>query len=87
MGDLLNLSEELHIRATSVVKVTVSVALSVIGGTDRLRKACGVWHGAEGDNVLVTVGAAEANSIAVSCILAEGTLPTGPLFNQLIKRF
>ncbi|EIE25705.1 PLP-dependent transferase [Coccomyxa subellipsoidea C-169] len=43
-----------------------------VGGTDALRELCASWHGAKPENVLVTVGAAEANSIAVASLLQPG---------------
>lgn len=43
-----------------------------VGGTDTLRALCASWHGAKPENVLVTVGAAEANSITVASLLRPG---------------
>lgn len=43
-----------------------------VGGTDALRQLCASWHGAKPENVLVTVGAAEANSITVASLLQPG---------------
>ncbi len=45
-----------------------------VGGTDTLRELCASWHGAKPENVLVTVGAAEANSITVASLLRPGEL-------------
>lgn len=43
-----------------------------VGGTDALRALIAAWHGATADNVLVTVGAAEANSITVAGLVDPG---------------
>ncbi|MFI6680877.1 aminotransferase class I/II-fold pyridoxal phosphate-dependent enzyme [Kribbella sp. NPDC050470] len=43
-----------------------------VGGTDALRALIADWHGAASDNVLVTVGAAEANAITVSSLVEAG---------------
>jgi aspartate/methionine/tyrosine aminotransferase len=43
-----------------------------VGGTELLRQRIADWHGAQPDNVLVTVGAAEANSITVATLVRPG---------------
>jgi len=43
-----------------------------VGGTDALRRLIGDWHGADSGNVLVTVGAAEANAITVATLVRPG---------------
>ncbi|MBP2472897.1 aspartate/methionine/tyrosine aminotransferase [Crossiella equi] len=43
-----------------------------VGGTDRLRALVADWQGADPDNVLVTVGAAEANAITVASLVEPG---------------
>ena len=43
-----------------------------VGGTEALRALIADWHGARPEEVLVTVGAAEANAIAVAAILDAG---------------
>ena len=47
-----------------------------VGGTDALRALCASWHGASPDNVLVTVGASEANFITVASLLGPGDQPS-----------
>ncbi len=41
-------------------------------GTEQLRSAVAAWHGAAADDVIVTVGAAEAVSVAVSTLVGPG---------------
>ncbi|MEV5967409.1 aminotransferase class I/II-fold pyridoxal phosphate-dependent enzyme [Kribbella sp. NPDC051952] len=43
-----------------------------VGGTDPLRSLIAAWHGADPGNVLVTVGAAEANAITVASLVSAG---------------
>jgi aspartate/methionine/tyrosine aminotransferase len=43
-----------------------------VGGTELLRGLVADWQGAESTNVLVTVGAAEANSITVATLVRPG---------------
>jgi len=43
-----------------------------VGGTDPLRALIAEWHGADPANVLVTVGAAEANAITVASLVSAG---------------
>ncbi|MEU9125250.1 aminotransferase class I/II-fold pyridoxal phosphate-dependent enzyme [Streptomyces sp. NPDC048506] len=43
-----------------------------VGGTDSLRALIADWHTAAADNVLVTVGAAEANAITVATLVGPG---------------
>lgn len=43
-----------------------------VGGTDDLRALIAGWHAAGAANVLVTVGAAEANNIAVASLIGPG---------------
>lgn len=43
-----------------------------VGGTDALRALSADWHGAGPGNVLVTVGAAEANAITVASLAGPG---------------
>ena len=43
-----------------------------VSGTEVLRALIADWHGARPEEVLVTVGAAEANAIAVAAILGAG---------------
>ena len=40
-----------------------------VGGTETLRQRIAEWHAAEPDNVLVTVGAAEANAITIATLV------------------
>ncbi|MER5999722.1 aminotransferase class I/II-fold pyridoxal phosphate-dependent enzyme [Nonomuraea angiospora] len=43
-----------------------------VGGTDTLRGLIAGWHGADAGNVLVTVGAAEANAVTVASLVGPG---------------
>ncbi|GGU93976.1 aminotransferase [Streptomyces albospinus] len=43
-----------------------------VGGSDTLRGLIAAWHSAAPDNVLVTVGAAEANAITVASLVSPG---------------
>ncbi|SOE09264.1 Aspartate/methionine/tyrosine aminotransferase [Streptomyces sp. 2323.1] len=43
-----------------------------VGGNDILRGLIAAWHSAAPDNVLVTVGAAEANAITVASLVSPG---------------
>ena len=56
-----------------------------VGGSLELRKHIARLHGADPENVLVTVGAAEANSITVSSLLQPGdhTVVMEPCYRQV----
>lgn len=48
------------------------LAYPPVRGTEQLRALIAQWHGGEPDGVIVTVGAAEANSVVVSTLVEPG---------------
>jgi aspartate/methionine/tyrosine aminotransferase len=57
-----------------------------VGGTDILRSLIALWHGADASNVLVTVGAAEANAIVVSSLIgpSDHVIVMEPGYRQVL---
>ncbi|CAL8469890.1 g9432 [Coccomyxa elongata] len=68
----VRLSELVSDPAAVEKLLAVDLHYPPVGGTNTLCALCASWHGAKPENVLVTVGAAEANSITVASLLQPG---------------